>query len=238
MQNTTSRIAVIQHEDVVPLDLLGPALGAAELVVVRPDAGEPLPPISEIDGLVVLGGTMSAYDDERAPWLPAVRAYLRDAVEHGTTTLGVCLGAQLLAVALGGEVEVNAPSGPERGVVEVRVRPDGESDPLFSPVVDALGRDVLAPSSHNDAISVLPEGAVWLASSRQYPFQAFRVGSAWGVQFHPEAGEDTFAAWTERHGGDVEATRARHREAGEKLETLAAVIGRTFTQLVSDRVPS
>jgi GMP synthase (glutamine-hydrolysing) len=238
VQTFTPRIAVIQHEDAVPLDLLAPALEAAELVVVRPDAGEPLPPLAEIDGLVVLGGSMTAYDDERAPWLPAVRTYLRDAVACGTTTLGVCLGAQLLAVALGGEVEVGAPSGPERGVVELRIRPDGEADPLFSQVVAALGRDVLAPSSHSDAISALPEDAVWLASSRQYPFQAFRVGSAWGVQFHPEAGEDTFAAWTERNGGDVEATRARHREVGDELGTLAGVIGRTFTQLVSERVPS
>ena len=79
MQTASPRIAVIQHEDLVPLDVLGPALAGADVLVVRPDAGEPLPPLSELDGLIVLGGTMSAYDDEAAPWLPSVRAYLSDA---------------------------------------------------------------------------------------------------------------------------------------------------------------
>lgn len=235
MPNTEPRIAVIQHEDIVPLDTLTPALAGADVVIVRPDAGEQLPPLSEIDGLIVLGGTMDVHDDA-ATWLPQVRTYLSDAVEQGVTTLGICLGAQLLAVALGGEVEVAAPGGPERGIIELRMRPDAEADPLLGPVVAALGREVLAPSSHQDAISALPPEATWLASSRQYPFQAFRVGSAWGLQFHPEAGEDLFASWEERHGGDVDATRARHREAAEALTTLTETIGRTFTQLAGERV--
>lgn len=238
MPNTPPRIAVIQHEEIVPLDALGPALAEADLVIVRPDAGEQLPPLSELDGLVVLGGTMNVHD-EATTWLPDVRTYLSDAVEQGVTTLGICLGAQLLAVALGGDVEVAAPGGPENGLIELRMRPDAESDPLLGPVVAALGRDVLAPSSHRDAISALPHDAVWLASSRQYPFQAFRVGgSAWGLQFHPEAGEDLFASWEERHGGDAEASRARHRENAEALAALAETIGRTFTQLAGDRVAS
>jgi len=229
---------VIQHEDGVPLGRLGPALAGADVLTLRPAAGDELPSLSEIDGLIVLGGTMNAYDDERAPWLPELRSYLRDAVAGGTATLGVCLGAQLLAVALGGEVEVDAPAGIEQGIVELRIRPDGENDPLIGKLVAALGRDVLAPSSHRDAISALPEGAIWLASSRQYPFQAFRVGSAWGVQFHPEASEDLFASWTERAGGDVAVAREDHRAAADRLASLVEVIGATFTQLAGDRVTS
>ncbi|GAB2605767.1 type 1 glutamine amidotransferase [Pseudactinotalea suaedae] len=239
MQNTATpapRIVVIQHEDAVPLDRLGPALAGADVLTLRPDAGDALPSVSEIDGLIVLGGTMNVHDDERAPWLPELKSYLRDAVESGTATLGVCLGAQLLAVALGGEVEVDAPAGIEQGIVELRIRPDGEHDPLIGQVVAALGRDVLAPSSHRDAICALPEDAIWLASSRQYPFQAFRVGSAWGIQFHPEAGEDLFASWTARAGGDVAAARADHRTAADRLTSLVEVIGTTFTQLAGDRV--
>ncbi|WP_420114570.1 type 1 glutamine amidotransferase [Pseudactinotalea sp.] len=237
MPNTPPRIAVIQHEEIAPLDALGPALAEAEILLIRPDAGAPLPPLSEIDGLVILGGTMNVHD-EATPWLPDVRTYLSDAVEQGVTTLGICLGAQLLAVALGGDVEVAAPGGPENGLIELRMRPDAETDPLLGPVVAGLGRDVIAPSSHQDAISALPPEAVWLASSRQYPFQAFRVGSAWGLQFHPEAGEDLFASWEKRHDGDVEATRRRHREHADALATLAETIGRTFTALAGDRVTS
>ena len=226
---------MIQHQDIVPLDRLETALTGADVVIVRPDAGEPLPPLAELDGLIVLGGTMNVRDGA-SPWLPDVRTYLSDAVGHGVTTLGICLGAQLLAVALGGDVEVSAPGGREHGIIELRMRPGAEIDPLLGPVVAALGRDVLAPSSHEDAISALPPDATWLASSRQYPFQAFRVGSAWGLQFHPEAGEDLFASWEERHGGDADAARARYREAGDRLGILTETIGRTFTALAGDRV--
>ncbi len=236
MSSNAPRIAVIQHQDLVPLDRLADAFSGAEVSIVRPDAGDPLPAPSDIDGLVVLGGTMTAYDDDAAPWLPAVRDHLRDAVDAGVTTLGICLGAQLLAVALGGEVERSAPAGPERGLVELRMRPDAEADPLLGPVVGALGRDVLAPSAHEDAVSVLPDDAVWLASSRQYPFQAFRVGSAWGIQFHPEAGEDVLATWEARHDGDVEKLRERYRAHADRLATLASVIGSTFVALASDHV--
>ena len=236
MHSSAPRIAVIQHQDLVPLDRLADALGEAEVLLVRPDAGEPLPPLTDVDGVVVLGGTMSAHDDEVAPWLPDVRAYLRDCVERDVTTLGICLGAQLLAVALGGDVECSPPVGAERGIVELRMRPDAETDPLLGAVVATLGRDVLAPSSHQDAISVLPDDAVWLASSRQYPFQAFRVGSAWGLQFHPEAGEETLAAWQARHGGDVDALRESYRAAADQLSQLTTLIGRSFTELAGARV--
>jgi len=241
VQSNVPRIAVIQHEDLAPLDQLTDALASAELVVVRPGAGDELPPLSDVDGVIVLGGTMSAYDDETTPWLPAVRDYVRDCVETEVATLGICLGAQLLAVALGGEVERSAPSGPERGIVELRMRPDAADDALLGPLVAELGRDVLVPSSHDDAVSTLPENAIWLASSRQYPFQAFRVGSAWGLQFHPEAGEDRLAAWTRHDGGDdaaVEQVRADHRAAAAQLARLAELIGERFVELAGARVAS
>lgn len=239
MDHNRPRIAVVQHQDLVPLDLLTEPLAGAELVVVRPDAGDDLPALTDVDAVLVLGGTMTAYDDVEAPWLPAVREYLRDAVANDVTTLGICLGAQLLAVALGGEVERSAPGGPERGIVELRMRPDAAADDLLGPLVAELGREVLAPSSHQDAVSALPQDAVWLASSRQYPFQAFRVGSAWGVQFHPEAGEETLVAWTRHSGGDeeaVEATRAAYREAAPQLARLAALVGGRFVELAGTRV--
>lgn len=238
MSTAKPRIAVVQHQDLVPLDLLTDAIQEAEVTLVRPDSGEALPAVGDVDGVVVLGGTMTAYDDEVAPWLPAVRQYMRDCVAADVPVLGLCLGAQLLAVALGGEVERSAPAGPERGLIELRMRPDAADDPLLGPLVAELGRDVVAPSSHEDVVSVLPEDAVWLASSRKYPFQAFRVGSAWGLQFHPEAGEETLAAWTARHGGDVEALREGYRAQADRLARLAQLVGGRFAALAGSRVAS
>lgn len=239
VQSNSPRIAVIQHQDLVPLGLLAAPFADADLLVVRPDTGDDLPPLSEVDAVLVLGGTMTAYDDESAPWLPAVREYLRAAVEAEVTTLGVCLGAQLLAVAMGGEVERSAPAGPERGIVELRMRPDAAVDALLGPLVAELGREVLVPSSHQDAVSALPEDAVWLASSRQYPFQAFRIGSAWGVQFHPEADEDTLLAWAGHADADEDALarlRTDYAAASGQLARLAALIGGRFVELAGTRV--
>lgn len=224
----------------MPLDLLARPLAAAELTTVRPDRGEPLPSPSDVDSVLVLGGTMSAYDDAIAPWLPDVRRAMRDWVAADIPVLGICLGAQLLAVAFEGEMAAPAPAGSERGLVDIRLRPDAGADPLLAAVVDELGRDVLAPSSHDDAVSVLPEGATWLASSRQYPYQAFRVGSAWGLQFHPEAGEETLAAWQAKHDradGDgvdhVTPLRERYRADADRLGRLATLVGDSFVALAS-----
>ncbi len=232
------RIAVVQHSDRVPLDLLASRLRGAEVVTVRPDRGDDIPDPHDLDGTIVLGGSTHAYDDEGWPWLPEVREHLRAAVAAELPTLGICLGAQLLAVALGGEVKRSAPAGPERGLVELRMRPGAETDPLLGDVVNRLGRDVLVPSSHEDAIAVLPEDATWLASSRQYPFQAFRVGSAWGLQFHPEAGEETLVGWQAQHAGEAAAAelRTQYRAHADRLGRLADLVGHAFLDVVGARV--
>ena len=112
-------VTVIQSSPDVPLDRFGEWLGDVELRIVAAFAGESVPVAHEVgDGLVVLGGHMSTYDDATAPWLPELRALLADASTQGVPTLGICLGAQLLAVARGGRVQVSAPPGRESGVVD------------------------------------------------------------------------------------------------------------------------
>jgi GMP synthase (glutamine-hydrolysing) len=195
-------IHVIEHEPGCPLDRFEGWLtaAAADVRVVRPYDGDPVPSVPGT-GLIVLGGQMSAYDDEVAPWLPEVRSLLRVAAEDATPTLGICLGAQLLAVACGGRVEVGAAPGRESGVVDVRWRSAAADDALVGGLPDPFP----GPSMHADAVVSLPPGSVWLASSAMYPHQAFRVGAAaWGVQFHPEVSEPTFAGWAAEHP-DVEA---------------------------------
>lgn len=193
-------VLVVQHEDTCPPDRLGDWLAeqGVALEVCRPYAGDAVPDRVTADGLLVLGGHMGAYDDAEAPWLPATRALLASAASSGTPTLGVCLGAQLLAVACGGRVEVGR-GGIEAGVVDVRWRPEAAQDPLFGDV----GPSTAGPSMHLDAVVELPPGAAWLGATGAYPHQAFRVGpAAWGVQFHPEVAPATYRRWAAGHASD------------------------------------
>jgi GMP synthase-like glutamine amidotransferase len=156
--------------------------------------------LSGTDALVVLGGSMGAWDDVQAPWLPGVRALLRAAVTGDVPTLGICLGAQLLAAANGGRVERN-PDGPEFGAQLVAKRAAAASDPLFGPL--PITPDVL--QWHFDAVTVLPPGAIQLASSPGCEHQAFRLGRlAWGIQFHIETTPELVRRWAAEDAAALE----------------------------------
>jgi GMP synthase-like glutamine amidotransferase len=167
-----------------------------DLHVVKPYAGEALPEdLTGFTAFVVMGGEQRGYPDADgtpgAPWFPALEGLLRKAVRHSVPTLGICLGAQLLATAHAGTVE-RSPSGPEVGPAVVGKRDAADQDPLFRYV--PLIPDVL--QWHVDEITELPRGAVLLAASTRYPHQAFRQGDrAWGLQFHIECDAAMIADW-------------------------------------------
>lgn len=194
------RLLVIQPDLAGPLDRFAERLADAglEVRVVRPFAGEPLPRRLTDDGMIVLGGDMSANDDVLHPWLIEIRHLLREAVELGRPTLGVCLGGQLLARATGGSV-VRGDKGIEAGVVRVVWTADAESDALTA----GLPQPFPIGCMHEDMIDRLPEGATWIGRSDLYQHQAFRVGSrAWGVQFHPEASAASYRRWVTNFQGN------------------------------------
>jgi len=153
---------------------------------VKPLAGHALPAHAEVAGAVVMGGPMNVDEVERFPGLAAERKWLAGAVEREMPVLGICLGAQLLARALG--AEVSAGEGVELGFAPVEV---GDPD---DPVLGGLapGADVL--HWHGDVFD-LPDGARPLASSALTEHQAFRTANAWGVLFHPEADFALLEAW-------------------------------------------
>lgn len=230
-QGRTPRVVVIEHEPGCPVDRLGPWLRDAgcDLEVIRPYVGQPLPAAVAVDALVVLGGQMGAYDDDVAPWLPAVRDLLANAVATATPTLGICLGAQLLAVAGGGRVERGA-AGTEGGVVDVRWRTAAADDPLLG----GLPEPFAGPSMHDDAVVELPADAVWLGATAMYPHQVFRVGeAAWGVQFHPEVSLPTYASWAAHHPSvDADDVVRQLRERDGEVVAAGRLLAARFTALV------
>jgi len=188
-------IAIIQHQDECPPARLAQWLGdaGARLIVYRPDRGTDLPDPDAVDGLIVLGGVMGANDDDVAPWLPEVRALLRACAHARVPTLGVCLGHQLIAAALGGRVQRN-PNGKQYGLTAIGYTAATATDRLFA---GAAG-PVRGVHSNNDVVVELPRDAVVLARAPGGEVQAARfTPSLWGVQWHPEVDADVFATWCE-----------------------------------------
>jgi GMP synthase (glutamine-hydrolysing) len=185
----------------------------------------------------VLGGDMAAWEDERAPWLPATRALLARCVDDGVPVLGVCLGAQLLALATGGRVG-RGDAGPELGLSTVRATAAAAGDAL----VGGFGERWLAPQGHGDAVLALPPGAVHLAGNDAYPHQAFRVGlTAWGIQYHPEVTSADLADWLRGHtavlgarGTTAAAVMAAFDAAEPDLLALAAAHGAAFAAVLRE----
>ncbi len=190
------RWVILQHAGHEGPGLIGDILGDAGLAfeVIRLDQGDDLPAPRGIAGLVAMGGPMGVYDDEAHPWLAPERDLLSSVVADGVPVLGVCLGAQQLAAALGADVSTGSAS--EIGLGQVELTPDGRLDPVFGPEYGGLASTAVpCVHWHRDTFS-LPEGAVHLAATRAFPHQAFRWGDgAYGLQFHIEVDRRLADAW-------------------------------------------
>ncbi|GAA1515450.1 type 1 glutamine amidotransferase [Sphaerisporangium rubeum] len=234
------RVLVVEHEADAGLGFFEGWLAAAGVTcdVVRPYLGEDVP-AAPGDGLIVLGGAASAWDDAGYPWQPATRALLRTAVETSVPVLGICLGAQLLTMACGGVVERGTP-GLEVGLRTVTMLPAATRDPLFG-VLPPAPRAV---QYHSDAMTVLPPGAVPMVTGAPYPAQGYRLGDlAWAVQFHPEATPAIFTSWLAdpapltAAGYDPAALDAAVRAAAEELAATWRPFAEAFAAVVTRARP-
>jgi len=234
------RVLVVEHEADAPLGWLGEWLEDAglHLDVRRPYAGEQLPSsLSGYTGLVVLGGSMGAYDDDEHPWLTPTKTLLREALRDDVATFGVCLGHQLASVALGGEV-ARHPAGRQIGVIPLVWTRAAATDPVFAELPEARG-----VHWNDDVVVELPPGAVLLAGTPIGGPQALRLGRrAWSVQFHPEAGYDIAVRWLEsdeRDGSprdpDVEAAMLVLKNADAELYQTWQPVAARFAHQVLER---
>jgi GMP synthase (glutamine-hydrolysing) len=191
-------VLVFQHDPHDGPGYLGDAFlrRGARLDIVQLNNGEAIPDIAPYDVILVMGGTMNVYQEEKFPWLIDETQAIREAVEIGKAVLGVCLGGQLLAKALGAQVHLGMAT--EIGLIPIALTKTGESDLLF----EGLSQ-VEAVEWHDDTFDI-PRGAVALAGSMGCANQAFRFGQqAYGLQFHPEVSPAMLEEWIKEEAGSI-----------------------------------
>lgn len=208
-------VLVVEHEPACPPAHLGTWLtdAGATLEVCRPWAGDEIPALASYHAFVVLGGSMGAHDDATTPWLGAVKERIVEAVAAGLPTLGVCLGHQLIAVALGGRSEPN-PDGQQVGLFEVGWVPEASADDLMR----SLATRRRGVQWNSDVVTSLPDDAVVLAATSRGELQVARFAPrVWGIQLHPEVDVPVLQSWA---AGD----RDDHLERGIDQEAILAEI--------------
>lgn len=217
-------VAIVLHDARTDTALLDEVLAEQgwEQRRCRLYAGEPCPEPATLAGLVVLGGPMGAYQTDRHPMLYDSLRLLGRAIEADVPTLAICLGAQLLGRVAGGTARPGS-AGQEWGFVPIAPTEAGWADPL---VAEMAGEHF---SFHFDSFE-LPTGVDLLAQSPTYP-QAFRVGSALGLQFHPELSVGGMHRLLDQLGGRAPQESVRRarveasaRRAGTR-RTLSTLLG-------------
>ncbi len=209
----------------------GAGLSQHDAQVVDVYLGAELPPPEDVPGVIVSGSPAMVTD--REPWSERTGAWLREVIARGVPVLGICYGHQLIAQALGGEVQDN-PSGRQMGTIDVTLSQAAETDALFA----GLGPTLHVPVSHRQVVVRLPEGATLLGQAAHDPNHVARFAdNAWGVQFHPE-----FDARIVR--GYIDARREQLAAEGLDAQALSdaatdtadgTILLRQFMQLVRKR---
>lgn len=187
------RILIFQHLAVEHAGCFGDFWRQAghEMKVVELDEGESIPDLDGFDLLAVMGGPMDTWQEDIHPWLIAEKAAIRRWVKDmGRPYLGICLGHQLLADALGGKVSLMA--RPEVGLAKVELTKAGREDRLFR----GVGEVIETLQWHGAEVSVLPEHGETLAANAACPVQAMKWGRhAYGFQYHMEITDRTVGDW-------------------------------------------
>ena len=219
-------VLVLQHATWEEPGLIARAVAQRGITLdVRSVADSPapdLPDLADLAGVLVMGGPMGALDDADHPGLAAERDLIARAHAAGIPVLGVCLGMQLLAVALGGALETGVAR--EIGFAPVELTGHGLRDPYLYPLAVDADADPVVLHWHDDRVEA-PAGAQVLASTPLTPVQAFRAGNSVGLQFHLEVDGPLLRDWL----GRPEMTGGLRESA---VETILADSRERFTSLV------
>ena len=220
------RILITMHHPEEGPGTLGDFLAArgADLVYARLFAGESIPQ-GEFDAVVSMGGPMNVYEELMHPWLAEETAYLAGAAQKGVPLLGICLGAQLIAKALGAKV-VKSPVE-EIGWRKLELTGAGLADPLFK----GLPRELTVFQWHGDMFEI-PAGAELLAGGAACPHQAFGLGKACGLQFHVEVTRPIVRAWCENES-QKKLVETGWEENGPEMARQAGIIFENFWELIT-----
>jgi GMP synthase-like glutamine amidotransferase len=164
-----------------------------EFRTIEASRGEKLPPLKEQGHIVVMGGPMGVYEMDAYPFLRDEASYLKEAISGGKRLLGICLGAQMLAHALGARVYRGGTK--EIGWYEVDITPEGVDDPIFSALMAGGSPKAQVFHWHGDTFD-LPSGAIRLAFNENYSNQAFKYDDRlYALQFHIEVTPDIIGEW-------------------------------------------
>ncbi len=237
-------IAVFYH---VPYERLGtfePVFAKSRFTLQAVDVFRPQaawPSVDAIDGLVVMGGPMGVYEQDKYPFLAKEISFIQALLRQEKAILGVCLGAQLLAAALGARVVPNPQK--EIGWYSLMREAAADNDPLMQ----AFGQTETVFQWHGDTWT-LPKGAVRLAGSPLCMEQAFRFGkNAYGLQFHVEVNAAMVRAWMATPSGKAElatlkgiidpaAIRSQSAEHLGRLQELSEHVAGAFCEVVQERI--
>jgi GMP synthase-like glutamine amidotransferase len=192
------RVLSVNHGPTVPGGVFDEAVVARGHVLERwqvPEGGAP-EPVEAYDAVMVFGGSMHPDQDDDFHWLASEEAFLKEVLAADVPVIGVCLGAQMLARAAG--AAVGPAREPEIGWYRITLTSEGASDP----VLGSLTSTATVFQWHHYAFA-LPPGGVALAES-PVCLQAFRVGRAWGIQFHAEVTLPMLRAWLDEEPHDLE----------------------------------
>jgi len=188
-------ILIIKHVDIEGPGLIEHCLKqrAIPYRVICLETGEPLPKPGGFTHIVLLGGPMNVYEEDRYPFLKTEDLFIKEAIQRGKHILGICLGAQLIAKSLGARVTKSPVK--EIGWCEVSLTEEGLKDPLFAPLPKAFP----VFQWHEDTFEI-PKWGSRLATSAAVPNQAFRYGdNAYGLQFHLEVTMEMIREWSDAY---------------------------------------
>jgi len=196
-------ILIIKHIDIEGPGLIEYYLNQEKIPyrILNLEANSRLPKIDDLSHVILLGGPMNVYEEDQYPFLREEDLFIKEAIQRGKVVLGICLGAQLIAKALGAKV-FKAPVK-EIGWYDVSLTGIGSIDPIFSKLPDTFS----VFQWHEDTFEI-PHAGKLIATSSSVPNQAIRYGeNTYGLQFHLEVTEEMIKEWMKTYEGELQGSQ-------------------------------